>query len=97
MNSRANSDVFFSASHLLLDALVIVDRPLRRDELIGPPVPDYRLAAAIAESRQIRIIGSDHSAVLFHRLIPVTLVCRRRDGGPVKLRILSEEISEPVE
>ena len=58
------------AAHLLLHALVVIDRAVGGDELIGPAVPDDRLAAAIAEGAQVRIVGADDDAVLLDGLIP---------------------------
>ena len=88
---------FFRASHLLLNALVIVDRSFRRDQLIGPAVPQNGLATAVPKGGQVRIIGADHGAELFHRLIVEALISSGRDGGRVQLRILREEVFEPVE
>ena len=61
------------AAHLLLHARVVVDGALGGDELIGPAVPDDRLAAAIAERGQVGIVGADDDAVLLDRLIPEAL------------------------
>src|SRR5215472_4129580 len=85
------------ASHLLLDAFVVVDGSLRGDQLIRPAVPQNRLAAAVAESSQVRVISSDYNPVLLYRLIPETLPGCGRDVSPVKPRILSEEVSQPVQ
>ena len=53
--------------------------------------------AGVAKPAQVRVIGSDHSTVLLHGLIPETLVRGRCDGGQIQLRILREEILEPVQ
>src|SRR5258708_7761566 len=84
-------------THLLLNSLVIIDRSLGGDELIGPAVPQNRLAATIPESSKVRVIRSDHDPVLRHRLIPVALVSGPRDGRPIKLWILCEEVSKPIQ
>src|SRR5262245_1632313 len=84
-------------SRLLLDSLVIVDRSFWGDELVGPAVPQDRLAAAIAEGSQVRIVGSDDDSELLHRLIKETLVAGGRNRGPLELWILCEEISEIVQ
>ena len=47
------------AAHLLLHARVVIDRAFGGDQLIGPAVPDDRLAAAIAERRQIGVVGGE--------------------------------------
>src|SRR5579862_3427926 len=75
-------------THVLLNSLVIIDGSLGGDQLIRPAVPKYRLAAAIPEGCQVRVIGSDDRPVLLHGLIPVTLVSGTRDGAPVKLWVL---------
>ena len=85
------------AAHPLLHALVVVDGALGGDELIGPAVPDDRLAAAIAECAEVRIVGADDDAVLLVGAIPERLIRRRRDRRPVELRILREEIPQPVD
>src|SRR5688572_4372909 len=54
------------AAHLLLHARVVVDAAFSGDQLVGPSVPDDDLAAAIAERREVGIIGRDHIRVLLH-------------------------------
>src|SRR5262249_23269978 len=88
---------FLRTTHMLLQPPIVVDRPLRRDQRICPSVPDDRLAATVAESGEIGIIGPDHKPVLFYRLIPQTLIGGSCDRGPVELRILRQEVSEPVQ
>src|SRR5262245_46887074 len=83
-------------SHLLLDPLVVVDRSVGGDELVGPPVPHNRLAAPIAKLSQVWVIGSNHRPVLLERLIPEPLIGCGGDCVPVKLRILREEVFQPV-
>src|SRR5215472_18898380 len=87
----------FRASHLLLDAFVVVDGSLCGDELIRPTVPQNGLAATVAETSKVRVISSDYNPVLLYRLIPEMLPGCGRDGSPVKPRILSEEVSQPVQ
>jgi hypothetical protein len=40
------------AAHGLLDTLVVVDRPLREDELVSQAMPDDDLPAALLECRK---------------------------------------------
>src|SRR5262245_26853112 len=87
----------FRTSHFLLDSLVVVDRSLRGNELVSPAVPENRLAAAVAESSQVGVIRAKYWPVLLHGLIPKTLVGGGCDGGPVQLRILCQEVLQPVQ
>ncbi len=59
MKRRMNSDCLLRAAHLLLHARVVVDGAFSGDQLVGPAVPDDRLAAAIAERRQVGIVGGE--------------------------------------
>ena len=57
-----------------VDALVVVDVPSTVDQRIGHAVPQEQPAAAIAERRQIRIVGADDRVELLDRLIEELLV-----------------------
>ena len=85
------------AAHLLLHARVVVGRAVGINQRIGPAVPQDQLPAAIAERREVRIVGAEHRAELLHGLIPQLLVRRVRERRPVPLGILHEEVAEPVE
>ena len=51
------------AAHALLHLLVILDRALRRDELIREPMRDEEFAAAVTETREVGIVGAEHRAI----------------------------------
>src|SRR5207253_533255 len=56
---------FFRSTHLLLNTLVVIHRPVGGDELIRQAVPHNRLAPTTAKLREVWVIGSDHQTVLF--------------------------------
>src|SRR6476660_7853070 len=85
------------ATHLLLNPLVVIDRSFGCDELISPAVPQNHLASTVPERSQVRVIGSDYGAILLHRLLPETLVGGGCNRSPVQLRILREEVPEPIQ
>jgi hypothetical protein len=87
---------FLRASHVLLDSLVVIDRSLGRDQLISFAAPDDRLAAAIAEGRQIRVIGADHDSIFLERLVPETLIGVRRNSGYIVQRVFGNKVFQPI-
>ena len=80
---------------MLLDALVVIDGAGRGNELVGQPVIDDDLAAAVAKARQVRIVGPDNRAVLFHGLRPELFEAGVGQRAPVPLGILGEVV-EPI-
>lgn len=81
----------------MLNASVVVDGAFGRDELIGQAVVDDDFASAVAETREVRIVGADDGAVLLDGLCEEQLEARGGERGEVPLRVLEEEILEPLE
>src|SRR5687768_10954224 len=55
-------------THLLLDPFEVIDGAGGGNELVGHAMIDNNLSATVAETRQIRVVCSDHLAVLLDRL-----------------------------
>jgi hypothetical protein len=64
-------------AHPALDALVVDDRAFGGDELIGEAVRDEDLAAAVAEAREVRVIGAVDRRPEFRRLVSRAARSRR--------------------
>src|SRR6185295_5104094 len=83
------------AAHALLNALVVINAARRWNELVGQAVIDDDFAAALAEARQVRIIGADDGAVLFHGFRPELFEAGIAQRAPVPLRVLGKVV-EPI-
>ena len=70
------------------DAIEVVNRSLRKDQLVSPTVIGDYLAAVRLEGREIRVLGSDDGVELRLRLPEARCEASGGQRGPVETRVL---------
>ena len=85
------------ATHALLHAFIILDRALRRDQLVGEAVRNDQLAAAIAEASEVGIVGTEDGAELLGRLAEEQLELVALQRAAVVAWALCEKKLHPLE
>ena len=66
-----------------LHALVVIDRPLREDQLVGQPVVDEELSARLLEATKIRVVRTHHVPEQVDRLPEQLVEAGVRRGRPI--------------
>ena len=96
MKSRSNSCTRFNPP-LAAPTIEIVDRALRKDQLVGPAVIGDHLAAVSAEAREIRVIGADNGVELRLRLPEAGFEASSGQRLPVEARVLLDPKAPVIE
>ena len=72
-----------STAHQPLHAAVVVDGPLRENQLVGESMPHDQLAAGLLESPQVRVVRAHHRPVHLDRLLEQLIEPMIRRGRPI--------------
>jgi hypothetical protein len=84
------------AAHRIGNTVVVIIRTIRHDERISQTVIGDHLAAVITESREIRVVGSDHVVELQFPLLECRVEAGFGQCVPIKGRVLKYPELEPI-